>query len=92
MFQNGYNHKTIECNNDSFSKIHLRSHLPQKANWFYLNWASQNQPIQSIGPSPRISKPRDIRIKPINNKAYHKVYHHICLQNKKGSPKSNQRH
>ena len=82
MFQNGFNHKTIECNNDSFLKILLKSHLPWKANRFYLNWGSHNQPIQSLGTSPRIPKPRNVRIKPINNKAYRKVYHHICLQNR----------
>ena len=29
MFKNGFKYKTIECNNDSFSKIPLRSHLPR---------------------------------------------------------------
>ena len=74
MFQNGFNHKIQECNNNYFSKISLRSHLPWKVNQFYVNRAPQNQPIQSLGPSPRISEPRNTRIKPINNKAYRKVY------------------
>ena len=51
-----------------------------------------NQPIPSLGPSLRISKPRNLRNKPINNKTYRKVYHHICLQNRIGSPKTNQMH
>ena len=75
-----------------FSKIPLKSYLPRKANRFYLIQESQNQPIPSLGPSPRISKPRNIRIKLINNKAYRKVYHHICLKNQIGSPILNQIH
>ena len=32
MFQNGFNHEILECNNNNFLKIPLRSYLPQKAN------------------------------------------------------------
>ena len=32
MFQNGFNHKILQCNNDFFLRISLRSHLPQKSN------------------------------------------------------------
>ena len=55
-------------------KIPLRSYLPRKANQFYINRAPPpKQAIQLLGPSPRISKPKNTMIKPINNKAYHKV-------------------
>ena len=58
----------------SFSKNPIKSYLPQEANQFYLNQAPPpKQAIQLLGPSPRISKPRNTIIKPINNKAYHKV-------------------
>ena len=57
-----------------FQKFPLKSYFPWKANQFYLNWAPPpKQAIQLLGPSPRISKPRNTLIKPINNKAYHKV-------------------
>ena len=49
MFRNEFNHKIIDCNNDSFSKILLRSYLPQKDNQFYLNQAPPNQATQSLG-------------------------------------------
>ena len=73
MFQNGFNHEILECNNNYFSKIPLRSYLPHKANQFYLNRAPWNQPIPSLGPSSKISEPRNKMIKPINNNAHHKV-------------------
>ena len=60
-----------------FPKIPLKSYLPRKANQFYLNWASQNQLTQSLGPSPRISEPRNTMIKPVNNKTFHKVPSHL---------------
>ena len=60
-----------------FLKIPLKSHLPRKANQIYLNQASHNQPIQSLGPSPRVLEPRYKIIKTINNKAYHKVPLHL---------------
>ena len=60
-----------------FLKISLKSHLPRKANQIYLNRASHNQPIQSLGSSPRVSEPKNKIIKPINNKAYHKLPLHL---------------
>ena len=51
-----------------FPKNPLKSYLPRKANKFYLNRASQNQLIQSLGPSPRMSEPRNTMINPISNK------------------------
>ena len=71
--------KTTFIKHGYFPKIPLKSYLPWKANQFYLNWASQNQPIQSLGPSLRISKPRNRMIKPIINKAYHKVPLNLSL-------------
>ena len=73
MFQNGFNHEILECNNNSFSKISLRSYLSQKANQFYLNRAPWNQLIPSLDPSSKISEPRNKMINPINNNVHHKV-------------------
>ena len=62
------------CNMIIFQKFLLKSYLPWKVNQFYLNWARPpKQAIQLLGPSPIISNPRNTTIKPINNKAYHKV-------------------
>ena len=74
-----------------FQKILLKSCLPRKANQFYLNRAPPpKQGIQLLGPSSRISKPRNTMIKPINNKAYHKVPSNLSPLIKNGPLKSNQ--
>ena len=74
IFQNVFNPKQHLCNMVIFQKIPKKSYLSQEANQFYLNRAPRpKQTIQLLGPSPRISKPRNTMIKPINNKAYHKV-------------------
>ena len=69
--------KTTFIKHGYFPKVRLKSYLPWKANQLYLNRAPQNQLIQSLGPSPRISEPRNIMINPINNKAFHKVPSHL---------------
>ena len=38
-----------------------------------------NQPLKLLGSSPSTSKPRNTSIKPIKNKAYHKVRQHKYL-------------
>ena len=86
------NPKTTFMQHGYFSKIPIKKLLPLVVQSKFTSTGHRIQPIKSLGPSPRILKPRNIRIKPINNKVYCKVYHHICLQNRKGSPKSNQRH
>ena len=66
--------KQCLCNMVIFQKFPLKCYLPQKANQFYLNRAPPPKlAIQLLGPSPIISNPRNTTIKPINNKAYHKV-------------------
>ena len=71
--------KTTFMQHDYFPKIPLKSYLPQQSNPNLPQLGTAFNQIKLLVPLPSALEPRNISIKPINNKAYYKLHYQICL-------------
>ena len=79
MFQNGFNHKILQCNNDSFFTNPINKPLTSEVQSKFTSIGYCIQPIKLLDPSPSTLELENTIIKPINNKAYYKLHYQICL-------------